>query len=102
MTRHKHIGKGCKTRDRRKKSKRQKGMPNVNTLLREFTTGEEVHIIWNSSLKSGAPFRRFVGKTGKIMKKQGACYLVKFKDMRASKEILLHPAHMKRKEWLHV
>ena len=72
-------------------------MPNVNTLLQEFDGGDEVHVIWNSSITSGVPFRRFVGKTGKVIRKQGKCYLVKIKDMRATKEILLHPAHMKMK-----
>jgi len=99
MTRHKHRGVGYHTRDLRRKKKSQKGMPNVNTMLQNFDEGDEVHVIWNSSITSAAPFRRFVGKTGKVMRKQGSCYIVKIKDMRAAKELILHPAHMKRKKW---
>ena len=94
--RHKHRGKTCKTRQMKKKKKRQHGMPNVNTLLREFDEGDKVHIIWDSSFTSGEPFRRFVGKTGTVLSKQGACYLVKIKDMRAEKKLILHPAHIRK------
>jgi len=70
-------------------------MANVNTLLREYDTGDKVHIVWDSSFNGGEPYRRFVGKTGTVTKKQGSCYLVRIKDMRATKQIILHPAHMR-------
>lgn len=94
MVKHKHKGKRSKTRSKFRKSVRQHGAPSVNVMLRKFSIGDRVHISVNPSVHIGMPYRRFIGKTGVIAKKQGDCYLVKIHDMRKEKGALVHPAHL--------
>ena len=97
MVRHKHRGRGYRKRDVTRKKKREKGVPNVNIMLQKFSPGDQIHVTLSSSVASASPHRRFVGKTGKVIRKQGRfCYIVGIKDMRAKKEIILHAAHMKK------
>jgi large subunit ribosomal protein L21e len=95
MVHHKHRGKLCGTRQKFKKNKRAKGKPPVNRMLQEFHIGDRVHVHVDSSVHTGMPFRRFIGKTGTIFGKQGTCYFVKIHDARAEKNILVHPIHLK-------
>ena len=94
MVKSKHKGPRAKSRHLSKKSKREKGMPSVNKMLQKFNEGDLVHVQLNSSVHSGMPHRRFVGKTGVVKGKKGVCYIVDVKDMNAVKEIIVHPAHL--------
>lgn len=89
-----HKGPRAKGRYVTKKSKREKGMPSVNKMLHEFKVGEKVHVGVNSSVHSAMPLRKFVGKTGKVVDKKGECYIVEVRDMKAVKNIIVHPAHL--------
>ena len=95
MVHHKHRGKMCGTRQKFRKNKREKGKPTVNKMLQQFHLGDRVHVCVDSSVHHGMPFRRFIGKTGMVSGKQGVCYLVRIHDMRAEKNILVHPVHLK-------
>lgn len=37
---------------------------------------------------------RFLGKTGKVIGKQGKCYKIAFKDINKEKTLLVHPVHL--------
>jgi large subunit ribosomal protein L21e len=95
MVHYKHRGVRSKTRSKYKKTKREKGRPTVNRMLQTFHIGDIVHVNVDPSLHRGMPFRRFVGKTGRIIGKQGSCYLVRIYDMHAEKNIVVHPVHLK-------
>jgi large subunit ribosomal protein L21e len=95
MPHQKHKGKRHKTRQKLRKHKREKGMPTVNTLLREYKEGDRVHIEINPSIHSAMPHRRFHGRTGTVQGRRGDCYLVKVKNMNALRTIIVHPAHIK-------
>lgn len=98
MTHAKHIGKRSKSRHKFRKGIRQHGMTSVNVMLQQFSKGDKVHIVANSSIHRAIPFRRFHGSTGVVEGKQGECYKVKIKDINKQKIILVHPAHLKRQK----
>lgn len=94
MVKSKHKGPRAKSRHIMKKGKREKGKPTVNKLLQKFNEGDLVHVKVDSSVHSGMPYRRFIGKTGVIKAKKGTCYIINVKDMNAKKDIIVHPAHL--------
>lgn len=98
MVKFKHKGPRAKTRKSLKKKTRERGMPNINDVLKEFKEGEKVHIKPNSAVTSGMPYKRFFGKTGEIVGKQGRCYMVAVKDEGATKKQIIHPVHLKKQE----
>ena len=71
-------------------------MTPITTLLRKFNEGESVHISVNPSQHKGQPYRRFHGKTGVIVAKQGRAYLVQIKDQNATKQVIVSAPHLKR------
>lgn len=98
MVKFKHKGGRAKTRKPMTKETREKGMPNISDMLREFKEGEKVHINPNPSITSGLPNRRFFGKTGEVKRQQGKCYVVEVKDKDSVKEAIIHPIHLEKQE----
>lgn len=98
MVKFKHKGPRAKTRKPLTKETRERGMPNISDILKEFKEGEKVHIKPNPSITSGLPHRRFFGKTGEVKKKQGKCYMVEVKDKQSTKKAIIHPVHLKKQE----
>lgn len=94
MVKCKNHGKQSKTRYKTTKRKRERGLVAVTLMLKEFRIGDRVHVRHSPSVRGGAPFRRFVGKTGVVVGRQGVCYLVKIQDQHAEKQAVIHPAHL--------
>jgi len=67
----------------------------VNKFLKKFETGDRVAIVIESSSSAGQPFKRFQGKTGKIVGTRGRSYWVEFKDGNKVKKIITRPEHLK-------
>lgn len=93
MVKYKHHGKRSKSRYKSKKWKGER--TTITKVLAKFKTGEKVHILFDPAFPGGPPYRRFIGKTGTIVGKQGTCYLINIRDQRAQKQVLVHPAHLK-------
>ncbi|NYZ79838.1 50S ribosomal protein L21e [Candidatus Micrarchaeota archaeon] len=100
MVKAKHKGKRNKTRYAYTKSVREKGKPSVNKMLRSFAVNDRVHINVNPSIHSGMPHRRFQGKTGTIVGKQGSCYVVEVKNILATRQIIVHPVHLSKQKFV--
>ncbi len=98
MVKFKKKGPRARTRKKMTKKTREKGMPNITKLLQEFEKGDKVHVKPDPSIMSGLPYKRFFGKTGEIVGKQGNCYIVELKDQKAIKKQIIHPAHLKKQE----
>jgi large subunit ribosomal protein L21e len=49
----------------------------------------------NSSSQKGMPFRRFQGKSGRIVERRGMAYIVEIKDGNKTKKIIARPEHLK-------
>lgn len=77
------------------KTVRMKKKITVNEFVKPFEKGETVKIIINSCL-NGVPHRRYNGRGGEIMKKQGRSYVIKIKDGKSEKILIVNPVHIRR------
>ncbi|MHA1835612.1 MAG: 50S ribosomal protein L21e [Candidatus Odinarchaeia archaeon] len=89
--------KGYKSRTRKLFSKkaRQRGLPSLGYLLKDYQIGDKVNIIVNPSVHKGQPHRRFHGKTGTVIGKRGRAYLISLKLGNKEKIIISRPEHLK-------
>ena len=94
MTNKKAKGKRAKQRDTMKR----RGRTTVNTMLAELDKGQTVQVNINSRIHAGLPFRRFQGKTGIVEGKRGRSYIVDLKDGNKAKQLVVHPAQLKKLE----
>ena len=87
--------KNRKTRNKFKKSLREKGKVPLSKYFQTFKEGDKVNLKVNSTVQKGQFFRRFHGMTGKITGLQkGVCYEVIIKDRKKEKTLYVHPIHM--------
>jgi len=59
-----------------KKSPRERGMPGLSRLMYEYNVGDRVVIRIDPTYISTAPHRRYHGKVGTIIGRQGRAYLI--------------------------
>ena len=78
-----------------KKHTRDKGIRSLDYLLRDFNEGDVVDIIVDPSEHKGMPHRRYHGKTGEIIKKQGKSFIIAIKQGRATKQIIAKKEHLR-------
>jgi len=86
-----------RTKSRRvmKKDIREKGMPSASKVLQEFNKGEKVIIKIDSAVVKGMPYKRFQGREGLVLGKQGKCFVIRIKDGNMEKTVLANPVHLK-------
>lgn len=85
-----------KTRSKLKKNIKDRGKISIRRYLQEFKEGERVILKAEPAVQTGMYFRRFHGKVGKIIGKKGNCYKIMVKDFNKSKEVIIHPVHLKK------
>ena len=90
-----HFGQRKKTRYKFKKDLRKRGMAPVTSIMQEFEEGQKVHIVVDSSVQKGMPHRRFHGRTGQIIGKQGRAWVLEINDGRSIKTVVARPQHLK-------
>lgn len=78
-----------------KKKIRTKGKIQFSRYFQEFENGERVAIIRELSINANFP-KRLQGRTGVIEGKRGNVYLVKIKDIKKEKTLLIEPIHLKK------
>ncbi len=66
----------------------------VPGLISSFGINEVVSIDPQSKY-SGMPHPRYRGRTGRIIKKRGKSYVVRIRDGRAIKELVIPPVHLR-------
>ncbi len=87
---------GQRKRSRSKYRLRRKMPPlTVTRLLARFGIGEKVVIRPHPSVPE-KPHPRFTGKLATVVGKQGKAYVVKFRDGRKEKKLVLPPVHLRR------
>jgi len=91
MANKKAKGKRAKSRHKLK----SKGRVTPNEVVEEIDDATNVTVNANGSYHSTIPFRRFVGKAGKVIGKQGDVYRVELKDGNKKKEIIVSSVHLK-------
>tara|TARA_Y100000310_G_C20471372_1_gene710222 strand:- start:299 stop:589 length:291 start_codon:yes stop_codon:yes gene_type:complete len=85
-----------KTRSLYKKNVRTKGKISIRNYLQTFKEGEKVILKTEPAVQKGMYFRRFHGKIGEIIGKQGTNYKIKIKENNKLKQLLVHPVHLKK------
>ena len=84
-----------RTRSLLKKKIRQRGLRPPDYLLKDFNEGDVVDIIIDPSEHKGMPHRRYHGKTGKIVKKQGDAFIVFINQGNSTKKIIANKEHLR-------
>lgn len=88
-------GKSHGPRRRTREKYRGPAKLTVNRALQQFSIGQAVAIKVSSNQQKGMPFRRFHGKTGKILEKRGRAYVVEVYDIDSKKKAIARPEHLK-------
>ena len=86
--------KGCRSKLR--KRPRDSGKVTISRLLQEFKTGDKVSLSLEPAVQKGMPHPRYFGRIGKIVKKQGAAYIVEIKDGNKIKRLIASAVHLKK------
>ena len=85
-----------KTRSKMRKNPATKGKFSIKNYLAEYKDGDQVVLKAEPAIQKGMYFPRFHGKQGKVVGKQGGCYIISFKDIKKMKTLIVHPVHLKR------
>ena len=85
-----------KTRHLFKKNVKDKGKISIRNYLQTFKEGDKVLLKAEPAIQNGMYFRRYHGKTGVIIGKQGTNYKINIKDNNKTKQVLVHPIHLKK------
>ncbi len=92
VVRSKGYRRGTRKKLRRKASERGKIF--IKRYLQEFKEGDKVIIKPDPSFQKGLPFRRFIGKVGEVVKKEGRAYKIKVNDGKKIKYLITYPVHL--------
>ena len=66
----------------------------VNKLVQDFAKGQRIVIKVDPSFHSGMPTKRYQGKSGTVVGKQGKVFDVEVKKGTMTKHLLVAPAHL--------
>ena len=91
-------GQRRKTRFKLQKGYRQKGKISLSKYFQKLEMGQRVLFKAESAVQGGMYHPRFHGKVATVVGKQGACYMVKFKDHKKEKQMIVHPIHLRKVE----
>ena len=96
MTKMSH-GRKSGTRKLLTKSRKDKNKNMITKIMQDIGPGDRVCIDVEPSIESGmVPVTRFQGLTGKVIGKQGRCYVVEIKCGGKLKKIITGSAHLKK------
>jgi large subunit ribosomal protein L21e len=91
-----HKGYRNKTRKRFKKHARDRGLGSVDKFLIDYSVGDKVDIISDSSKhKRGLPHRRYHGRTGTVIGERGRCYEIEVKLGNANRLLIVGKEHIR-------
>ncbi len=88
-------GYDSSTRKLYRRAPREKGLRSLRYLLEPFEVGQKVDIILNSQSQKGRPHRRFHGKKGTVLAKQGQAYIVAVKKGNKENKVIANPEHLR-------
>jgi len=96
MKKSKGIRQG--TRKILRKKPKEKGMIPVTRALQDFKEGEKARIVIEPSVHKGQPHRRFHGRTGTVVGKQGKAFVLKVNDGNKEKKVIVRSEHLREVE----
>ena len=80
---------------KKRKKVREKGKVKLSKVFQEFKKGDNVCLIRELSQKGLFP-KQFHGLTGMIEGKRGRSYIVRFKNGKVYKKLIIRPVHLKK------
>ncbi len=83
-----------KTRQKLKKTLRQKGKISLSKYFQEFNEGDMVCLHYEPAVQGGMYHPMFHGKMGMISGKRGSNYFVLIQDGDKMKKLIVHPVHL--------
>lgn len=86
--------KGKRAKSRHKMKKRGPKVT-VNKFLQKIPEGSKVDVHIDSSVHAGLPDKRYKGKTGTVVGKQGTAFLVQLKIGKHDRILVVGPAHLR-------
>jgi len=89
-------GSQYKTRNKLKKSPREKGKVSVDKYMQEFKVGDKVVIKPEPSVKKNLPHHRVIRTIGEVTGKTGNAYNLEVRVGNAIKKVSLLPIHLKK------
>lgn len=89
-------GNRRKMRGKLTKGLREKGKISLKKFFQEFKEGDRVTLLIEPAYQKGLYNKRFYGKMGKVLGKQGKCYTVEVLDGKTKKTAIVHPIHIKK------
>ena len=84
------------TRNKLRKSIRNKGKLRLTRYFHELKIGEKVLLQADSAFQKGMYFPRYHGKPGIVQDKRGRCYCIKIADGGKEKMLIIHPVHLRK------
>ena len=85
-----------KTRQKFRRSPRERGLSPITRSLQSFKVGERVTIVIDSSVQKGWPHHRFHGMTGTVVERRGAAFVVDVRFGGRIKKAVVRPEHLRR------
>ncbi len=85
-----------KTRQKFRRSPRQRGLSPITRSLQSFKVGERVTIVIDSSVQKGWPHHRFHGMTGTVVEHRGSAFVVDVRFGGRIKKAVVRPEHLRR------
>ena len=79
----------------KRKRIREKGKTKFTTYFQIFQPGDRVALVRELNVISNFP-RRMQGRTGNVIEKRGAAYVVEVNDLGLSKQFMVKPVHLKK------
>ena len=82
------------TRSILRKSKLDRRRIDIRRIMHDYNPGDRVAIVLDGAQQQGMPHRRFQGKVGTIVERQGPAYVVDFYDGNMAKTVIARPEHL--------
>jgi len=77
------------------KRMRERGKLSLSKLFREFKEGDKISLVYVPGRNPDFP-RRYQGRTGNVLRKQGNAFVVNIKDGGQNKKFVVKRIHLKK------
>lgn len=84
-----------KTRRLMSKQVRQHGKISLSSYLANYKPGDKVLLCTEPAIQRGSYNPRFHGRIATVTGKRGECYELEFKDLNKTKQLIIHPIHLR-------
>lgn len=80
----------------KRKRMRERGKFSFAKYFQKFKVGDSVAVVMELSQQSSGFPKKMQGRTGKILSKRGAGYVVELNDFNMTKQFSIKPVHLRK------